>query len=167
MALLALLAAAAGASLSLPAAQEAIALRVAGEGRPHCTSYHADGSQGPCLPRFLLRARGGINSWTTGEQITFTRADTERLTSEEFALLAGHEIAHWTLRHQRSTPETELAADRLGARLACQAGFDPAAGLSLMRFYTEGDGHPPVAERRAVVAAVGCGVRGSVGVVVR
>ena len=42
--------------------------------------------------------------------ITFTRGATERLTEDEFALLAGHEIAHWYLGHRGSSVAAELAA---------------------------------------------------------
>lgn len=154
MAILYLLALASG--IALPSARLDIARRVAGDGRAQCTSYHADGSSGPCLPVIVVQRGGAVNGWSEGEEIVFSRAATERLTADEFALLAGHEIAHWQLRHARSTPRDELAADRLGAELACRAGFDPALGASLMRFYHDGSGHPPVSQRRTAVLAVPC-----------
>lgn len=51
----------------------------------------------------------------------------------------------------------ELAADRLGAQLACQAGFDPAAGLGLFAYLHQGSDHPPLPARIAAVLAAGCG----------
>lgn len=57
---------------------------------------------------------------------TFTRGATTRLTADEFALLAGHEIAHWYLGHTgegdaATRREAELAAHCLGASPACPA----------------------------------------------
>ncbi len=149
--------AALAAAQPLPAEQLEIALRVAGPGLPHCRSTLADGSEAPCLPAFALRPGGTVNGWSLGPRIPFSQAATRRLNRNEFALLAGHEIAHWYLGHQASTPETERAADRLGAQLACQAGFDPVAGASLFGYLRPSRRHPPAAERRAVVLAVGCG----------
>jgi len=123
---------------------------------PHCTTYLEDGTERPCLPSFSVRKGGEINGWSEHGQIAFSRAALERLTPDEFALLAGHEIAHWYLGHKGSTPEGELAADRLGAQLACQAGYDPAKGVGLFRYLHKGADHPPRAVRVAAVLAVGC-----------
>ncbi len=143
-------------SLALPPQQLEIANRVAGAGRPDCSAYHPDGTIWPCLPSFALRPGGTINGWDSGAQIFFTSAAAERLTPDEFSLLAGHEIAHWYLGHNGSTLETEIAADRLGAQLACQAGFNPVAGTSLFRYLRSGASHPQAAQRRAVVIGAGC-----------
>lgn len=150
-----------GASM-LPPDYQAIALRVAGPGRPLCRITHADGSEGPCLPSFALSASGRINGHSRAGQITFTRGATTRLTADEFALLAGHEIAHWYLGHTgegdaASRRAAELAADRLGAQLACQAGYDVAKGTNVFRFLSKSRVHPEREVRRAVVLWVGCG----------
>lgn len=134
LAILALIGAAAsstGGASALPPDYLAIALKVAGQGLPGCRSYHPDGTEGPCLPRFALKRSGGINGWSLDGTITFTRGATKRLTKDEFALLAGHEIAHWNLGHRGSSVEAELAADQLGAELACKAGYDVARGARL------------------------------------
>ena len=55
------------------------------------------------------------------------------------------------------TLANELAADRMGAELACRAGFDPAAGASLFRHLRPSRVHPKAGVRRAAVLAVGCG----------
>lgn len=55
--------------------------------------------------------------------------------------------------------EAELAADRLGARLACQAGYDVAKGAAVYRFMSKSRAHPEREVRRAAVLAVGCGKR--------
>lgn len=93
-----------------------------------------------------------------GEEGGLALAGEERgITPDEFALLAGHEIAHWYLGHGRSTVAGELAADRLGAQLACRAGFDPEAGLGLFAYLHQGSDHPPRQARVATVMAAGCG----------
>ena len=119
--------------------------------------YHADGREGPCLPRFAVTPSGQINGRSRAGHITFTRGATTRLTADEFALLAGHEIAHWYLGHTKSSHEAELAADRLGAQLACQAGYDVAKGANVYRFLGKSRAHPDRVVRRATVLAAGCG----------
>lgn len=152
--MVALLALAAG--LQLPPQQLEIASKVAAGGRPECTSYQPDGAVGPCLPTFELGSGSRINGSSAGPLIVFTRAATEKLTRDEFALLAGHEIAHYYLGHGEGNPADELAADRLGAQIACQAGYVPAAGISLFRFFAAGQTHPHRAQRRAAVLSVRC-----------
>ncbi len=144
------------AGLALPPQELEIADKVAGQGKPECTSYGTDGSVGPCLPWFRVGAGVHVNARSLGGKITFTQGATAQLTRDEFALLAGHEIAHFYLNHGASNPAVELAADRLGARLACAAGYDPVAGASLFQFLSAGSDHPHRAERRAAVLAVGC-----------
>ena len=156
LAILALASPAIGLVSPLPPLQQQIAARVAASGLPQCTSYRPDGSSGPCLPTFALIAGGGVNGRSARGAITFTRGAATRLTRDEFALLAGHEIAHWYLGHSKSSREAELAADALGAKLACAAGFDPAAGLGLFGYLLADGAHPAAGERRAVVLAAAC-----------
>jgi hypothetical protein len=152
--MIALIALAAG--LQLPPQLLEIASKIAGEGKPGCTSYQVDGTIGPCMPAFEIESGDRPSGRGAGSRITFTQAATVKLTADEFALLAGHEVAHYYLGHRESNPPVELAADRLGAQIACQAGFDPAAGASLFRFFASGKTHPPRGERRAAVLGVVC-----------
>lgn len=140
----------------LPRQHLDIANRVAGEGMPACQSYRPDGTEGACLPVFAIRRASGVNGWSLAGRISFSSAATIRLNSDEFALLAGHEIAHYYLGHKSSTKAAELAADRLGTELACNAGFDPISGMTLFRHLRPSRAHPPSGERRAAVLAVGC-----------
>lgn len=159
LAALALIAAASsgiGGDRSLPPQALAIALRVSAPGLPGCRSYQPDGSEGPCLPRFTARPGNAVNGWHLGGRITFTEGAFTRLNEDEFALLAGHEIAHWYLGHTRSGAAAELDADRLGAELACRAGFDPARGASVFRFLRASSNHPRASVRRAAVLKVPC-----------
>jgi hypothetical protein len=141
----------------LPPDRLAIALKVAGPGLPHCRSYHPDGSEGPCLPRFVLVPGRRINGWSAAGLIRITRGAADRLDPDAFALLAGHEIAHWYLGHAPASPAAELAADRLGAELACRAGYDVARGAGLLAHLTPDRVHPRREVREAVVLGVECG----------
>lgn len=125
----------------LPPEFLAIARQVAGDGLPHCRAYQTDGQAGPCLPRFLIERGHAVNGWSSGGLIAFSEGSTRRLNPNEFALLAGHEIAHWYLGHRESTAANELEADRMGAELACRAGFDVVSGLSLFRHLRPGGVH--------------------------
>ena len=147
------------AGLQLPPQQLEIASKIAGEGKPGCTAYHPDGTIGACLPTFEIEPTGQVNGESAGPRIAFTRAATVKLTRDEFALLAGHEIAHYYLGHRGSNPAVELAADQLGAQIACEAGYDPAAGATLFRFLGAGKTHPARADRRAAVLGVRCSPR--------
>lgn len=144
------------APLPLPEAQQAIVTRVAAQGLPECQIYYPDGSQGPCLPSVAVTQGEAVNSRSLDGQITMTHGATTRLTADEFALLAGHEIAHWYLGHRASSVEAELAADRLGAVLACRAGYDLTRAVSIYRFAGQGRDHPARSLRRATVLAVDC-----------
>jgi Peptidase family M48 len=115
---------------------------VAGAGLPNCRAHHIDGREGPCLPKFSVRRGNAVNGWSKAGRIEFSYGAITRLTRDEFALLAGHEIAHWYLRHKESSLETELEADQLGAELACAARFDIAKGANLFRYLRAGWSHP-------------------------
>jgi Peptidase family M48 len=143
-------------SQPLPAYHAAIAVRVAGDGLPQCRSFQPDGSEGPCLPSFTITSDAAINGWSRDGLVSFSTGALSQLTRDEFAMLAGHEIAHWYLGHGESGPDTELAADRLGAELACRAGFDPIAGTGLFHYLGQDLFHPEAAVRRKVVASIGC-----------
>ena len=141
---------------ALPADHLDIAIRVAGQGLPHCTTYHSDGTASPCLPQFALRNGNQVNGWNLRGQIAFTVGATRHLNRDEFALLAGHEIAHWYLGHTQSSHANELAADQLGAELACRAGFDPVAGSGLYGHLISDRRHPAQNVRREAVLQVAC-----------
>ncbi|MFM5884783.1 MAG: M48 family metalloprotease [Novosphingobium sp.] len=129
----------------------AITLRVAGAGLPQCRSYLPDGSEVPCLPRVTLRRGHAVDGWSAGGEIILTEGAVRRLTADELALLAGHEIAHWYLGHTASTLANEAAADRLGAELACQAGYDVAKGVGLFRYVRESAVYPAAGVRVGAV----------------
>lgn len=144
----------------LPPDRLAIAMSVAGQGRPACRLYHPDRREEPCLPTFSVTEGKAVNGQGLAGHIIFTRGAITRLTDDEFALLAGHELAHWYLGHTRTDRAAELAADRLGAKLACRAGHDPASGITLFRFLKQSRVHPPRAQRVAAVLAVPCPPKG-------
>lgn len=144
------------AGLALSPLQADIVQRVVGAGKPDCVAYDLDNRAGPCAPSFEVTAGVHVNAWAVGERVRFSRAAVRQLTPDEFALLASHEVAHYFLGHDKSSPEIELEADRLGAELACKAGFSPAAGISLLRYLASGPTHPPREMRRGVILSVPC-----------
>lgn len=144
------------ASSLLPQSQMEIAIRVAGGGAPSCRAYQIDGTEGPCLPVFSVRRGNSVNGWSIGSHITFSSAATTRLNQNEFALLAGHEIAHYYLGHTHPSLEAELAADKFGAELACKAGFDPIAGASMFRHLRSSKVHPKHKRRHDLIINISC-----------
>lgn len=144
------------AGLTLSPQQADIVQRVVGEGKPECLVYRPDETETPCRPVFSVTAGVHVNAWANGEEIRLSHAAVMRLNREEFALLVAHEVAHYLLGHRASSPAAELAADQLGAQLACRAGYDPAVGLSLLRYLAAGSTHPRRQQRRAVILAVAC-----------
>jgi Peptidase family M48 len=142
--------------LSLPQARLEVAARVVGSSGLYCTSHFPDGTNRPCMPRFAVRPGNWVNAKQKAGTIEFTVGAINRLTDDEFALLVGHELAHWYLGHKASTSTNELAADRLGATLVCHAGFNPHAGVTLFRFLSAGTTHPGRGLRQSVVLQVDC-----------
>lgn len=142
--------------MTLPSEHLEIALRVAGAGLPACSSYLADGSVQACLPKFAVKGGGRVNGWSFGGRITFTQGAIQKLTNDEFAVLAGHEIAHWYLGHNGSSPRAELEADKLGIDLACKAGFNVSAGLGLFRHIRSNRSHGSANIRIEAAQAAQC-----------
>lgn len=138
--------------IPLPRPQQEIVVRVAGSGKPNCTSYYPDGSTQRCFPIFGLRSSEAINGWSHEGQIQFSTAAIRKLNSFELALLAGHEIAHFYLDHRKSGVSDELEADRIGALLACHAGYDPRRALTLLDRIPSGRTHPSAEERKRVIS---------------
>ncbi|WP_374589430.1 M48 family metalloprotease [Novosphingobium sp.] len=134
-----------------------IAALVAGPGKPDCTAYNPDGTVTPCFPRFSIRTSGRVNAWSSGSHIQFSSAAMTELNPEQFALLAGHEIAHYYLGHSGSSAEHELEADVLGALLACRAGYRLDAAVTLFKHVHGGGNYPAIAHRRQAVLNVATG----------
>lgn len=132
----------------------AIATRVAEIGNPGCAAYVVRETSGNCLPHYAIRRGRQINAWTYGGRIQFSSGSVRHLTSDQFALLAGHEIAHHYLGHTQSSTTNELEADMLGALLACRAGYRIAAGAELYRHARSGRLYPSPKLRRAVIMGI-------------
>lgn len=132
----------------------AVAAAVAGQGKPDCTAYDANGQAGQCMPRFSVRHGSQVNAWQLGGHIQFSQAAVMRLSLDEFALLAGHEIAHYYLGHRGNSREQELQADALGAILACRAGYNPDQASSLYRYARRSRTHPEASLRRKIVMEI-------------
>lgn len=72
----------------------------------------------------------------------------QRLSSDQFAFLAGHEIAHYYLGHSHSSIANEFEADALGALLACRAGFRLDRGDDMFSHVRGSRAHPAPLQRR-------------------
>lgn len=129
----------------------AIANSVAGTGKPGCRAYSLRSDQENCLPRYSVRRGNRVNAWTFRGNIEFSSGAMGRLTSAEFAMLAGHEIAHFYLGHTHSSVTNELEADMLGALLACRAGYRIEAAKGLYRYARGGRSYPSPKVRRKVI----------------
>lgn len=96
-----------------------------------------------------------INAFTTGHGIYISYASAIGLSTEELALIIGHEIAHGILHHtdneyqtfvKNYSNEDELIADNLGAFWANKAGYDVCAGRELFKKFggnSLNGSHPP------------------------
>lgn len=99
-----------------------------------------------------------VNVFTTGEGIYFTYGADVILSTDEKALIIGHEIAHVILHHTDNafemfvnsySNENELMADNLGAVWADKAGFDVCKGREVFKKFYMWSGnslnsdHPP------------------------
>ena len=139
----------------------AIATTVAGAGKPDCRARSLRNTRGSCFPRYSVRRGKQINAWAFDGNIEFSSGAIGRLTGPEFAMLAGHEIAHFYLGHTHSSVTTELEADMLGALLACRAGYRIDAAAGLYRYARAGRSYPSPKLRRKVImdlaASAECG----------
>ena len=116
-----------------------------------------------CASPTLLIRSPDMNAATDGNAIAITTAlYTTLRSSDELAIILGHELAHDLLGHTRSgshaDPAREIEADRKGLELAARAGFDIGAAAALWsRLSKSGmtDGisqtHPSGSEREAAI----------------
>lgn len=89
-----------------------------------------------CASPTLLIRSPDMNAATDGNAIAITTAlYTSLRSSDELAVILGHELAHDLLGHTRSgwhaDPSREVEADRKGLELAARAGFDISAAPAL------------------------------------
>jgi Zn-dependent protease with chaperone function len=112
-----------------------------------------DAPQG-CPSRVFLARSGQRNAYADGRHVFLTTGLLAKLRNDdELAFLIAHEMAHNILGHaaiMRSAAvkrgigrtlgrsgevvrETERSADRLGAQLMMDAGFDPLKGIEVLR----------------------------------
>jgi len=129
----------------------AIATTVAGAGKPDCRARSLRNTRGSCFPRYSVRRGKQINAWAFDGNIEFSSGAIGRLTGAEFAMLAGHEIAHFYLGHTHSSVTNELEADMLGALLTCRAGYRIEAAEGLYRYARGGRSYPSPKVRRKVI----------------
>lgn len=116
-----------------------------------------------CASPALLIRSPEMNAATDGNAIAITTGLYATLrSSDELAVILGHELAHDLLGHTgsgwRADPSREIEADRKGLELAARAGFDIRAAPALWsRLNTTGVAggiartHPSGPEREAAI----------------
>lgn len=110
---------------------------------------------GQNYPNLLISDAVNINAYTTQDNIIITQGMIDFIDNDnELALVMGHEIAHYILKHVFvEDPEDigliqkmiwglqkEENADKLGAFLAMQAGYDVCSGREVWKRFKETHG---------------------------
>ncbi|KQS04341.1 hypothetical protein ASG11_08835 [Sphingomonas sp. Leaf357] len=109
------------------------------------TSHTIDITPRPACPSRVHLARSGQrNAFADGRHVFLTTGVVAQLRNDdELAFLIAHEMAHNILGHaalmrsgtvggRQGVRQIESAADRLGATLMLDAGFDPVRGAALL-----------------------------------
>jgi len=96
-----------------------------------------------------------VNAFTTGHGIYMSYASMMSLSTDELALIIGHEMAHGILHHtdneykvfiDNHSNEDELMADNMGAFWANKAGYNVCKGRELFKKFGDNSlngSHPP------------------------
>jgi len=97
------------------------------------------------IPLLVYDPSKEVNASYGGMRVTINQgmlADVR--DDDEIALVFGHELAHYTLAHNASTPAHEYAADALGAIYMHNAGYNICIGAQVIkRFHApDSDTHP-------------------------
>jgi hypothetical protein len=162
-----------GPSLAIDLRRDGATVRVSLTPRPVCPS------------RVRLARSDQRNGYADGRHVFLTTGLLERLRGDdELAFVIAHEMAHNVLGHAavmrgsavrrglgrtlgssgRIVRDTERAADRLAGELMLDAGYDPVAGVGMLRRVGGTDlgialfaAHAPVGERIAAMRALVAG----------
>ncbi len=107
-------------------------------------------ANGITAPKLVLDPDVSVNAsvnsngiFITAGMLAFVRDD------DEVGLVLGHELAHYVLHHNGSTPSRELVADRLGAIYEDVAGYNHCKGIQVLyRFHNGADRTHPSSDER-------------------
>lgn len=88
----------------------------------------------PCFDTIRV-SKGPDNalSYGDGRIVLYSRFVMLAQSDDEIAFIIGHEIAHRMDDIKAKKADRELQADRLGARWASRAGYDPRLALAFLR----------------------------------
>lgn len=112
--------------------------------------YKIGRANGISLPQLVLVYSTDVNASTDGRKVYINSAMLSFVNNEaEIAMVLGHELAHYRLRHRRSTPGNEYAADRLGASYMHNAGYNICRGARVIKRFNneDSDTHPASRKR--------------------
>lgn len=101
-------------------------------------------------PRLVFDPSKEVNASCSVMRITVNAGMLKFVrNSNELAMILGHELGHFSLHHQGSTPSNEYAADSLGAKYAAKGGYNRCSGADVYRRFHDGpsDTHPDSASR--------------------
>ena len=150
----------------LQRAHELTLLRGGGEIKATLTPLPA------CPSRIHLARSPQRNAYADGRHVFLTTGSLTLLgNDDELAFMLAHEMAHNILGHaalirgrklqQRDVRALESAADRLGAEMMLDAGYDPVAGAAMLKRIGSADfgialfaDHEPVGKRIAALRAL-------------
>lgn len=101
-------------------------------------------------PRLYIDSNSSVNASSGGMRITVYRGMMDFVNNNaEMAMVLGHELAHYSLGHPRSTIPNEYAADARGAQYIQRAGYSKCQGAMVLYRLHNGrsDTHPDSTSR--------------------
>ncbi len=109
-------------------------------------------------PALKLYNIDDVNAMYNGKNIVLFKGILPTLKNDdEIALVLGHELSHFLLKHKGSTPSNEYAADKLGAELENHAGYNSCrARYWFKRFDWPDSATHPASAKRFLRLGKGC-----------
>jgi len=88
-------------------------------------------------PQLKFSSDKEINASATSYAITINQGMLNATNRNELALVIGHELGHYKLRHRTSTPSNEYSADALGWNYGVKAGYNMCSARSLFKKFKQ------------------------------
>lgn len=89
-------------------------------------------------PGLLFSNSKDLNAYCGTSYIVINQGALDRTNVNELALIIGHELGHYKLRHPRSTPQNEYDADWNGYIYASKAGYNAHRGKQVFKKFYQG-----------------------------
>lgn len=88
-------------------------------------------------PKLRFSSSKEMNASASRMYITINQGMLDKTNLSELALVIGHELGHFKLRHNGSTPRNELEADKRGYEYASKAGYDAHKGKNVFKKFKQ------------------------------